>query len=97
MGIEGRHLINFRHGNAQFLPERLQVPRRQAAFAVLDEVQILDEQIPPARAVSQQLRDCVALLIFEQATLGKDRRLAATGTGMNSAVSPAVRHIVHVL
>ena len=42
VGVEGRNLVDLGHRDAQFLRQRMQMSRRQAALAILDEMQIFD-------------------------------------------------------
>src|SRR3546814_9847729 len=54
VGVEGGDLIDRRHRQIHLLGQRAQVARRQVAVAVLNPVQVLDQQIRPPRAVAQQ-------------------------------------------
>ena len=49
VGVEGRDLVDLRHRDLELFGQRLQMPLRQAALLVLDQVQILDQQRALAR------------------------------------------------
>ena len=46
MGVEGGHLVHFGEGQAHFGGKGRQVVRGQGAVAVLDQMQVLDQQVP---------------------------------------------------
>ena len=52
--VEAGHFIDFGLRHAQFLRQRGQVGGGQAAVVILDQVQMLDQQVAPARCVAQQ-------------------------------------------
>ena len=54
MGVEGRDLVDLGLRQAHLLGERRQMRGREMAVAVLDQVQMLDQQVAPARAVAEQ-------------------------------------------
>ncbi len=54
MGIEGRDFIGGRLRQAQFLAERLQMPRRNRVVAVLDKMQVFDEKIVASRPIAEK-------------------------------------------
>ena len=54
MGVEGRDLVDLGERKLHLLSQRGQVRRREMAVAVLDEVQVLDQQIATARPVAQK-------------------------------------------
>ena len=54
MGVEGRDLVDFGHGEAHLGCERCEMPRGKAAVVILDPVQVLDEQVAAPGLVAQQ-------------------------------------------
>ena len=52
--VERRDLVHFRHREAHFLRERDEVRGREAAVAVLDAMQMLDQQVATTRCVAEQ-------------------------------------------
>src|SRR3546814_10524233 len=70
VGVEGGDLIDRRHRQIHLLGQRAQVARRQVAVAVLNQVQVLDQQIRPPRAVAQQSLDLFRRFEVELPTLG---------------------------
>src|SRR3546814_17379548 len=83
VGVEGGDLIDRRHRQIHLLGQRAQVARRQVAVAVLNQVQVLDQQIRPPRAVAQQSLDLFRHFEVELPTLGGLRCLAAARARMN--------------
>ena len=53
MRIEGRDLVDLRHGDPEFFGQSMQMTLGQAPFLVLDEVQIFDQQGALARSVTR--------------------------------------------
>ncbi len=76
MRIEGRDLVDFGHGEPHLLGQRAQMGRGQMAEPVLNEVQMLDQQIPAARRISQQLAHLGPGLLVQLAALGRAAPLA---------------------
>src|SRR3546814_18916435 len=74
--VEGGDLIDRRHRQIHLLGQRAQVARRQVAVAVLNQVQVLDQQIRPPRAVAQQSLDLFRRFEVELPTLGDIGRAA---------------------
>ena len=70
MGVEGRDLVDLGLGEPHLLGERGQMRGRQVAEAVLDQVQMLDQQVAPARPVAEQRAHLVERRILELAALG---------------------------
>ena len=52
--VEARHLVDLGGGEVHLLRERRQVGGGEVAVGVLNAVQMLDEQVAPARGVAQQ-------------------------------------------
>ena len=80
MGVEGRDLVDLRHRDAHLVGERLQQASRQAAFGLLDEVEVLDQHVALKRRRADDLMEAILLLLRERPPLVEDRRLAASGT-----------------
>ncbi len=81
MVIEGRDLVDLGLRQPHFLRQRRQVRRRQAAVAVLDLVQVLDQQIGAARGVAQQGAHFVQRLRLDAPALGLLALAFARGGG----------------
>ncbi len=54
MGVEGRDLVDLGLGEAHLLCERCQMGGREMAEAILDQVQVLDQESAPARPALEQ-------------------------------------------
>ena len=54
MGVESRDFIDLREGELHFLRQRDEVPSREIAVTVLDQMQVLDEEITAAVAVAKE-------------------------------------------
>ena len=54
MGVEGRDLVDLGLRQAHLLGERREMGGREVAVAVLDQMQMLDQQIAPARPLAEQ-------------------------------------------
>src|SRR6267143_424003 len=54
MVVEGRHLVHLGQRQAHFLRQRGEVRSRQVAVAVVDAVQVLDQQVAAAGSIAQQ-------------------------------------------
>ncbi len=100
--VEGGDLVHFGHRDAQFFRKRMQVPGREAALAILDQVQVLDQERPLAGPVAQQGADSGDFPVPEHASARERRRLATTGAGMDRTfagfhrcVCPEGRAVVH--
>src|SRR3546814_13215641 len=65
--------------------------------AVLDEVQVLDQQVRPSRPVAEQRLHLSQRVAIELPALGGLRRLAASGTRMNLPLERARRSLWHGL
>src|SRR5262245_29520565 len=55
MRVEGRDLVDFGEGELHLLREGSKMRRREMTVAVLNEMQMLDQQIALARADAKQL------------------------------------------
>ena len=73
MGVEGGDLVDLGQGQPHLVGQRHEVARVQAAVPVLDQVQVLDQQVAPARPVAEQRADLVEGLRIDLPPL---RRLA---------------------
>ena len=54
MRIEGRDLVDFGERELHLLRQRGEVRRGKMAVAILDQMQMLDQEIAPARPVAEQ-------------------------------------------
>ena len=70
VGVEGRDLVNLGLGQAHLVGERGQMRGREMAVAVLDQVQVLDQQIAPARPVAEQRLHLLERLVVDLPPLG---------------------------
>ena len=77
--VEGRHLVDFGHGDAHLVGERLQEPGRQALLVILNEVEIFDQQVALARLRPEDRGDRVALLRLEHPAFWEEGRASAAG------------------
>ena len=92
MRVEGRDFVDF--GECQFHlgGERSQMRSGQMAVMILDEMKMLDQQIAPARPVSEQPAHFVECLGVDLSTLGRARRTAAA----TRAIGPGTGWILDV-
>jgi hypothetical protein len=65
--IERGHFVHFGHRHLQFGGERDEVRSGETAKAILNLVEMLDQQIPPARAVAEQCQDVLMRLGIDAA------------------------------
>ena len=77
MGVEGRDLVDFGERELHLLRQRREMRGGEMAVAVLDQVQVLDQQVAPARPVAEQRAHLVERLRLDLAALRRARRLAA--------------------
>ena len=77
MVIKRGDLIDFGGCETHLARERGKVGRRDVAVAVLDPVEVLDEEITPPRLASQQRLHLGQRLRVDCATLGEAARFAA--------------------
>ena len=77
MGVEGRDLVDLGERELHLLRQRREMGGGEMAVAVLDQVQMLDQQVAPARAIAEQRAHLVERLRIDLAALGRARRLAA--------------------
>ena len=59
MRVEGRGLEHFGERQLHLVGERRKMGRRNLVILVLDQVQMLDQEVAPARPVAEQLLDLV--------------------------------------
>ena len=67
--IERRHLVHLGHRHLQLGGERDEVRRGQVAVAVLNLVEVLDQQIAPPRRVAEQLQHLLERAWIDAASL----------------------------
>ena len=79
MGIEGRDLVDLCHAQAHFLGQSTQMRCGKMAIFILDEVQILNQQIAPARAVAQQRAHLFPWSVLKLTALGVMASLPLAG------------------
>src|SRR5437879_13812490 len=71
MVVEGRDLVDLGHRKLHLVGERDQMRGREMAVMVLDAVQILDQEIAPARRVFQEGAYFFAGLGIDAAPFGR--------------------------
>ena len=76
MRVEGRDLVDFGLRELHLLRERREMRGREMAVAVLDEMQVLDQQIAPARPVAEQRTHLVERRRIDLAAFRRLRRAA---------------------
>ena len=81
MGVEGRDLVDFGERELHLLRQRGEMRGREMPVAVLDQVQMLDQQIAPALAIAQQRAHLVERLRIDLAAFGRPPRPAAAAFG----------------
>ena len=81
MGVEGRNLVDLGQGKLHLLCKRGEVSGRKMPVAILDQVQVLDEQIAPARPLAQERAHIGERRRIDLATFGRARRPATAGCG----------------
>ena len=81
MRIEGRDLVDFGERELHLRRQRSEMRRGEMAVVVLDQMQMLDQQIAPARPVDQQRLHFFKRLRIDLAAFGRPRRPAAAGRG----------------
>ena len=77
MRVEGRDLVDFGERELHLLRERGEMRGGEMAVVVLDQMQMLDQQIAPARPVGEQRAHLVERRRVDLAALGRARRPAA--------------------
>jgi hypothetical protein len=83
MSVESRDLVNLGERQPHLLRQRSQMRSRKMPVTVLDQVQMLDQEVTLARALTQQRPDLVKRLRVDLAALGGASRTPG-------AVDPAV-------
>ncbi len=80
MRIEGRDLVDFGERELHLGGQRGEMRGGQIAVMILDQMQMLDQQIAPARPVGEQRAHFLKRRGVDLAALGRTRRpAAATG------------------
>ena len=82
VGIERRGLVHGRLRQPHLLAERSEVRGREMPVTVLDQMQMLDQQITPARPVAEQRAHLGQRLLLDLAPLRLTRRPPLAGTRM---------------
>ena len=83
MGVERGDLVDRGHRQFHLVRQRPKVAARKMAVAVLDQVEILNQQVALARPVAEKFQDFGLRGGIELTSFGKDRRLAAAGSGVD--------------
>ena len=86
MGVEGRDLEHLGERKPHLLGERRKMAGVEAAIAVLQEMQMLDQKVRLAGASAEKGAHFVKGGGIDLAPLGKVARLAATGARMDAAI-----------
>ena len=80
MGVEGRDLIDLGQRELHLLRQRGKMRGGEMAVVILDEVQMLDEQIAPARPVGEQRKHFLERFRIDLTALRGARRAAPPGS-----------------
>src|SRR4051812_38877363 len=81
MRVEGRDLVDFGERELDLLRQRGEMRRREMAVTVLDEVQVFDQQIAPARPVAQKCTNLTQRRRLDLPSLGRPAWPAAASLG----------------
>jgi hypothetical protein len=84
MRIERGNLVDLDQGEPHLLGERREMGRAQIAVMVLDQMEMLDQQVPPARTIAEHRTHLVERLRIDLPSLRRPPPLTATGTRMNA-------------
>ena len=84
MRVEGRDLVDLGKRELHLLRERREMRGREMAVAVLDQMQVLDEQVAPALALAQQRADLVERARVDLAPLRRPGRAAPAGGAISA-------------
>ena len=87
MRIEGRDLVDFRLRHLHLGGERGEMRGGEMAVMVLDQMQMLDQQVAPARPVGEQRAYLIERRRVDLAALGRARRPAPAGARRSSAAA----------
>ena len=88
MGVEGGDLVDLGQGQPHLVGERREMARVQAAVAVLDQVQVLDQQVARARPVAEQRPDLLERRRVDLPALRR-RRASCGGPSRDGCCGPA--------
>src|SRR5207249_1085529 len=91
MGVEGRNLVDLGERELHLLRERGEMGGREMAVAILNEVQMLDQEIAPARAIAQQRAHLRQRLRLDLTAFGRLAR--AVAPAQSSAIVGACVHL----
>ena len=80
MGVEGRDLVDLGEREPHFLRQGGKMRGRKVAVAVLDQMQMLDEEIAPALALAEQRAHFIERPRIDLTALRRARRPAAAGS-----------------
>ena len=90
MGVEGRDLVHLGERELHLLRQRREMRGGEIAVRVLDQMQMLDQEIAPARAVAEQRAHLVERLRVDLAALGRTSRAVAPSRPGSLIVGPRV-------
>ncbi len=79
MGVEGRHLVDLGERKLHFLRQGGKVRGREMTVMVLNQMQMLDEEIAPARPIGQQREHFLQSFRIDLTALRRARRPAPPG------------------
>ena len=79
MRVETGDLIDFGHRQAHLFGQGAQMRGREVSIAVLDQMQVLDQQVAVARAVAQKRANVLPCRVLHLPTLGVMPPLALAG------------------
>src|SRR6267142_2761018 len=87
MVVEGRNLVDLRHRKLHLVGECDQTRGREMPVAVLDSVQILDQEIAPARIIPEQRPYFLPRLRIDLAALGPGTHSRRPGRNLASLLT----------
>ena len=85
MGVERGDLVDLDQRKPHLVRERHEMAGVQAAVVVLQQMQVLDQEVAPARAVAEERAHLVERLRIDLPPLRRFARLAPAGAGMDAA------------
>jgi hypothetical protein len=90
MGVEGRDLVHLGERELHLLRQRGEMRGGEMAVAVLDQVQVLDQEIAPALALAQQGPHLGERLRLDLAALGCPAGAVAPSRAGRALVGPRI-------
>ena len=86
MGVKGRDLVDLGHGEAHLIGKGGEMGGREVVIGVLDEMEMLDQKVAPARTITQQRPDLGQRLGVELTALGLGPSALAPGAGVAASL-----------